>query len=133
MANQDILIVDDDRDLVSVLAEVLNQAGYRVTTSLDGDEAWQKVQKFRPDLAIIDCMMSRLTEGIDLTFRFRQDKRLQDVPIIMLTAINEKLPFKIDRETDEVYLPVDKFIEKPVDPDVLLREIRSLLQARGVK
>ncbi len=131
MADKHILIVDDDRDLVSVLRMTLASAGYRVSWAANGKEALEKAHESLPDLAIIDVIMDTVGEGVQLTHRFRADEKLKDVPIIMLTAVNQRLRLNIGQETDEGYLPVDKFIEKPVDPHVLLREVADLLQGSG--
>ena len=73
--------------------------------------------------------MDTIGEGVRLTHRFRSDEKLKDVPIIMLTGIKQQLRLDIEPQ-DEAgyrYLPVDKFMEKPVDPSTLLREITDLL------
>jgi CheY-like chemotaxis protein len=129
MANEHVLIVDDDKDLVRTLATVLESAGYRISSATDGSEAWEKAQGSPPDLAIIDVIMDTVGEGVRLTHRFRADEKLKDVPIIMLTGIKRKMRMDL-RPLDEEgyrYLPVDKFIEKPVDPKVLLSEVADML------
>ena len=129
MAKQSILIVDDDKDLVAVLTMALESAGYRIISAANGTEAWERAHESRPDLAIIDVIMDTIGEGVRLTHRFRLDEKLKDVPIIMLTGIKQKLRLDIEPQ-DEAgyrYLPVDKFMEKPVDPSTLLREITDLL------
>lgn len=129
MANEHILIVDDDRDLVNTLTTVLESAGYRTSSAADGTEAREKVQQSRPDLAIVDVIMDTVGEGVRLTQWFREDERLKDMPIIMLTGIKQQLHIDIQPYDEEGYqhLPVDKFLEKPVDPNVLLREVGDLL------
>ena len=77
--------------------------------------------------------MDTVGEGVQLTHRFRQDEKLKNMPIIMLTGIKKELSLDI-RPIDEEgyrYLPVDKFLEKPVDPKVLLNEISNLLHTSG--
>ncbi len=128
MADKRILIVDDDPDLVSVLKTAIEPAGYDVVTAKNGTEGWEKAKETSPDLAIVDVMMDTFGEGIKLTHRFRQDQDLKGMPIIMLTAVNQNMDYSIDAETDEGYLPVDKFMEKPVEPSELLSEIAKLLQ-----
>jgi len=128
MADEEILVVDDDEDLAEALSAVLKSAGYSVTWAANGTEAWRKAQDSPPDLALVDVIMDSVSEGVQLTHRFRRDEKLKDVPIIMLTAVNQKLPLHLGQETGEGYLPVDKFLEKPVDPAVLLAEIAALLQ-----
>jgi len=129
MANEHVLIVDDDKDLVETLSTVLESAGYRVRWAANGTEAWARAQESRPDLAIIDVIMDTIGEGVRLTYRFRTDEKLKDVPIIMLTGVKKKLRMDL-RPLDEegyLYLPVDRYIDKPVDPKVLLKEVADLL------
>ena len=129
MANEHILIVDDDKDLVAALTAVLQSAGYRITWAANGAEAWEKAQQSPPDLAIVDVIMDTVAEGVRVTQRFKTDEKLKKVPILMLTAIRQKLGLDIQPQTEEgyLYLPVDKFMEKPVDPKVLLKAVAELL------
>lgn len=127
MANKTILIVDDDQDLVDVLTTVLESAGYRVESAADRSEGWSKAQQSPPDLAVIDVMMGSDVAGFQLTGDFRRDEKLKKVPIIMLTAINQKLPYGFSPDKDEEFIPVDRFLEKPVDPETLLKEVAALL------
>ena len=73
-------------------------------------------------------MLDTVGEGIQLTRQFRRDDGLKDMPMIMLTAVNQKLPLHIGPETEEGYLPVDRFIEKPVAPSELLKQISGLIE-----
>jgi CheY-like chemotaxis protein len=124
-----ILIVDDDPDLVLALKAAIASAGYAVDTAENGTRALEKAAEAKPDLAIVDVMMDTPSEGVHLTHRFRADENLRDVRIIMLTAVNQTIPFRLTRETEEGYLPVDEFMEKPVDPSELLRTIQQLLES----
>lgn len=129
MANERILIVDDDKHLVASLATVLESEGYRISSAANGAEAWERAQESRPDLAIVDVIMDTVGEGVRLTYRFRADETLKDMPIIMLTGVKEKLRMDL-RPWDEegyLYLPVDTYMDKPVDPEVLLEKVAELL------
>lgn len=129
MADEHVLIVDDDEDLVRVLTTVLESAGYQVSSAANGAEAWEKAQESRPDLAIVDVIMDTLAEGVRLTHRFRADEKLKDVPIVMLTGVKQKLRMDL-RPLDEEgyrYLAVDRYLEKPVAPEVLLHTVADLL------
>jgi CheY-like chemotaxis protein len=127
MGSKKILIIEDDADLVAALRTALESVGYTVDWAANGKEARQRVRKARPDLAVIDIMLDTVSEGVQIVQEFRRDKNLKDMPIIMLTAINQKLPFSIGPELEEGYLPVNRFIEKPVDPVQLLKEIAALI------
>ena len=124
-----ILIVDDDPDLVAALKVAIETVGYEVDSAGNSAEALQTAGAAKPDLAILDVMMDTGSEGVHLAHRFRTDEGLKEVPIIMLTAVNQTIPFQIGKEMGEGYLPVDCFMEKPVDPLELIAVIRRLLQA----
>ena len=123
-----ILVVDDDPDFVEYTRIVLESQGYEVQTAATSDVALQMMREDRPDVALLDVMMSYVLDGLNLTRQMRDDPELKDVPIIMISAI-------VSREeagvfpTDE-YLPVDAFLTKPVDPAVLLDQVAKLVQSR---
>ncbi len=127
MARKTVLIVEDDRDLVDTLTTVLESAEYEVVSAANGQTGWQKAQQVNPDLAVVDMMMDTVAEGYDLTRRFRSDENMKNMPIIMVTAINQRFPLDMGQPDDDKYLPVDKFLEKPVDPGSLLQQIAELL------
>jgi len=127
----DILIVDDDRDLVHSIQIVLESKQYSVRTAHNGKEGFKKVEEKLPDLIILDVMMATDTDGFDLAYKLRNQERYQDVPILMLTAFPQKMaetgPEKFQHILGEEW-PVTQFMEKPVDPDVLLQAVAALLQ-----
>ncbi|MFO7644555.1 MAG: response regulator [Desulfosarcina sp.] len=127
----DILIVDDDRDLVHSIQIVLESKQYTVRTAHNGKAGFKKVEEKLPDLIILDVMMATDTDGFDLAYKLRNQERYQDVPILMLTAFPQKMaeigPEKFQHILGEEW-PVTQFMEKPVDPDVLLQAVAALLQ-----
>jgi len=128
MPDRDILVVDDDEDLRETLRVVLESEGYNVRCAGGGAEGWEKAQESPPDLALVDIMMETFGEGVRLTQRFRKNDQLKDVPVIVVSAVNQEIPYHLQEETDEGYLPAQKFMDKPVDPDELLEAIRELLE-----
>jgi len=123
-----ILVVDDDPDFVEYTRIVLESQGYEVQTAATSDVALQMMREDRPDVALLDVMMSYVLDGLNLTRQMRDDPELKDVPIVMISAI-------VSREeagvfpTDE-YLSVDAFLTKPVDPAVLLDQVAKLVHSR---
>ena len=73
-------------------------------------------------------MMDTKGEGVWFSQNLRKDKNLQNIPILMITAVNQESNMHFDLDTDEEYLPVDGFIEKPVEPEDLLKEIVKLIE-----
>jgi two-component system, OmpR family, alkaline phosphatase synthesis response regulator PhoP len=126
----DILIIDDDRDLVQSIRIVLESRGYAVRVAYSGKEGYWKIEEKVPDLILLDVMMTTDTEGFDLAFRLRNQERYRDVPILMLTSFTRKMaeegPEKFQHIMGEEW-PVTRFMEKPVDPDVLLKAVAELI------
>jgi len=130
-----ILLVDDDRDLVEVLRIVLEGQGYRVLANYSAPEALTTIEAERPDLVILDVMMPDATEGFHVVWnlRRRQEAYYQDLPIIMLTAIHGQTTLRFYPDSGDgtyeagEYLPVQGFVDKPVEPDALLEEVARVL------
>jgi DNA-binding response OmpR family regulator len=131
MANEKILIIDDDDDLVHALRLPLEAAGYRVARAAGGNEGLQLVKDFKPDLIILDVMMDTTTEGFHVSLTLRSPepqseyKEFSQVPILMLTSIHATTTLRFGPDKD--YLPVDTFIEKPIEPAELLKKVREYL------
>ncbi len=122
-----ILIVDDDRDVFESMKIVLEAEGYGVEWATNGAEALQKARASRPDLMILDVMMNSDDEGFQVTYAMRQDKDLSGIPIVMVTSVGARTGFSFDKKRDEDFLPVNEFLEKPVDPKVLIDKVRENL------
>jgi len=122
-----ILIVDDDADFRATCRLPLEAAGFEVSEAGDADAGFQKVCAETPDLVILDVLMRNEYEGFDLARRLREELRLSDLPILMLTAVHsvKQPPYRFVQ--DEVYLPVDAFLDKPVPSDLLVRKVREML------
>jgi len=131
MANAErksILIADDDPDIVEAMKTVLEASGFEVRTAPNGQECLRKLREKKPDLVILDVMMTTETEGFHIAYEIRQDPGLKALPILMLTAIEQKSGFKFSPDSDEDYLPVEAFITKPVEPEELVSRINALLR-----
>ncbi|HHE54322.1 MAG TPA: response regulator [Caldithrix abyssi] len=119
-----VLIIDDDIDLVEAMRITLENAGFEVIDAQDGLKGLEKARDEKPDLIILDVMMGTQDEGFHVAYQMRQDAELQGIPIIMLTAVGQETGFKFDKDKDEDFLPVDEFIEKPVDPQKLIEKVK---------
>jgi DNA-binding response OmpR family regulator len=122
-----ILLVDDDDALVSACRTVLESAGYEVRTASSAKEGLAAAKKDPPDLAVLDVMMESSGAGLTLAQKLRADKKLAGVKLLMITAVGEKTGMNLGSSAGDDFLPVDKFLEKPVDPARLLSEVKSLL------
>ncbi len=119
------MLVDDDTDFVSVNKLLLEQEGYNVVTAGNGDECQACLEFHTPDLIILDMMMTREDEGFDVSWDLRNSEYTRHIPILMISAVNEYSHFAY--KPDTTWLPVDAFLEKPVDPKQLLREVSRIL------
>jgi len=122
-----ILIVDDDRDVFESMKIVLEAEGFAVEWATNGAEALEKARASRPDLMILDVMMNSDDEGFQVSYTMRQDRELANIPILMVTSVGARTGFSFDRKKDEDFLPVNEFLEKPVDPKVLVDKVRENL------
>ncbi len=141
MSKPKVLTVDDDRDLVEVLCLVLESGGYDVLAAFDGASGLAKVQAERPDLILLDVMMPTSTEGFHFVWKLRQleGDYFRNVPVVMLTAIHERTDLRFYPESDDgtyragEFLPVQGFLDKPIEPAQLLQRVQSALSASRLK
>ena len=129
MASARILIVDDDPDITEAMRVVLDHRGYQVDSAADSTMALERIKAKRPDLIILDVMMTTPQEGFVLSRELKRDPATQTIPILMLTAVKDKTGIDFRPEAgDESWLPVEAFLDKPVKPDVLVQKVESLLR-----
>lgn len=124
-----ILIIDDDPDVVMAIRMPLNSAGYEVQDAHSQESGFVAVEDFKPDLIILDVMMDTHTAGFQLAQKLHgpaAKEEHKNIPIIMVTAVHQTTPLRFGPDDD--YLPVDGFIDKPIDPKALLGEIEKLLK-----
>ncbi len=114
-----ILIVDDDDSIRSLLHQELGDQGYMIEEAKNGKEALACVRKQRPDLIILDIMMPEMN-GFDVAAVLKNDPQTMDIPIIVLSIVQDKARgFRIG---------VDRYLTKPIDTNLLFAEIGSLLE-----
>lgn len=128
MENAKILVVDDDPDIRDSLQSILESQQYTVVTAADRTEGMKRVNTEKPDLVILDVMMSTWQDGFEMARELKKDPHFKNMPILMLTGVKDKtgIDFK-STAGDPAWCPVDGFLEKPVGPDVLLPEVAKLL------
>ncbi len=122
-----ILIIDDDIDLVEAMRMTLEDAGFEVIDAQDGEKGLGKVQNENPDLVILDVMMGTQDEGFHVAYQIKNSDETADLPIIMLSAVGQETGFSFNKEKDEDFLPVNEFIEKPVNPQALIEIVKNNL------
>ena len=130
-----IMIIDDDVELSGNLSVLLQSAGHTVTTFGNVDGAVDKLRDGKPDLLILDVMFpENPVAGFDLARKIRHVRALEALPIIMLTGVNQYFPMDFSKgDIDPDWMPVQDFIEKPVESKKLLRKIAKLLDTNKKK
>jgi DNA-binding response OmpR family regulator len=131
-----ILIVEDDSDLVAAMKIMLEARGFKVNTAYDPDEGFEKLSVEKPNLIILDVMFGSKGEskGFDFAQKLRYDKKNADIPVLMLSAINSEKPFfNFSADSDGEFLPVDSFIDKPVQSEDLFLKVEELLKQKTSK
>lgn len=123
MAN--VLVVDDDPDFVEVVRTVLTKSGHTVTTASNGEQALKQVQAKRPDVILLDVMMSYVIEGFTVARQLRSDAKTQHIPILIVSSLtgvqaSDILP-------GQGHAAIDGWLSKPIKPAVLLEKIDAAL------
>lgn len=121
-----ILVVDDDPDFVEVTRMILTSNGYEVISAYNSQEALQRMHEDKPDLILLDIMMTHILDGLTVTREMMSDPELERVPVIVVSAITSS-PHIGKFPTDE-YLPVEDWISKPVQPEELLKKVKLYLR-----
>jgi CheY-like chemotaxis protein len=129
LKNKKILLVDDDADFTEMNRAVLENHGYTVFAAYNGEEGVKMTREVRPDLIVMDVMMGKLTDGFFATYDIRKNPEIKDTPIIMVSAVNETVPYRF--EPDAQYLPVNRFVDKPIKPEQLLKLVEEMLAEKG--
>ena len=128
MESAKILVVDDDQDIRDSMQAILESKQYSVVTAASKSEGMEKAKTEKPDMFILDVMMDTWQDGFDMARELKQDPEFKDIPILMSTGVKEKtgVDFK-SSAGDADWLPVDGFLEKPIQPDLMLAEVEKLL------
>ena len=116
-----ILVVDDESRMVRFVRMNLELEGYRVVEASNGLEALEKVRDELPDLVVLDVMMPEMN-GFDVAAVLKNDPLTAEIPIVILSIVQ-------DRERG-VRLGVDRYLTKPIDTDLLFREVGTLLDQK---
>lgn len=123
-----ILIVDDDPDFVSIVRSILQSEGYGISVASNGDQALKVMKKEKPDLVLLDIMMSYVLDGVDVSHKIAEDPELQGTPVLLVTSLTVTPEAGLFPTNEAV--PVDGWITKPVNPAALKERVAALL-ARG--
>ncbi len=135
MASGRILVVEDHDDIRKLIRLNLERAGYEVCDANSKESGLAVAQEQKPDLIVLDVMMPKGTEGFQFVWELRNtlEAPLKDVPIIMMTGIHEQTELRFYPESKDgtytagEFLPVQEFLDKPVDVHKLLEAVKRQL------
>jgi DNA-binding response OmpR family regulator len=126
-----ILCVDDELDMRIFISTVLKTQGYEAVAARNAVEGMQKAREVEPDLIIMDVMMPQ-AGGVTLFQEVKKDERLKHVPVIMLTGVSQKAFVHhlkmLNIRIDDSLPPPDAYMEKPLNPEILVATIERLLR-----
>jgi CheY-like chemotaxis protein len=135
MDSKNVLLVDDDEDLIDIYRAALEKAGFAVSAAANSAEAMSIATTKKIDVAVLDVMMDTPTEGFVLARQMRQNEETKRIPLLMLTSVNTQneaigsfVRFT-DRDRDKDWLPVDRFMDKPIKAEELVSIVRTLAGA----
>jgi CheY-like chemotaxis protein len=125
-----VYLVDDDVDLVESLSTSLKAFGYTVEFQNDDDNLVDNIRQFNPSAIVLDVMFpGDDSAGFKMARTIRHHDDIKNIPIVMLTAVNEKGEYPgtfSNDDIDDMYMPVTAFLDKPVDPKNLKAKIEEL-------
>jgi two-component system cell cycle response regulator len=122
-----ILIADDNPQILELIEAYLEPLGAHVLTSSDGQATLATIERERPDIVLLDVMMPKRS-GFEVCRSIKDDRRLRDIPVILITALNEFGDMERARECG-----ADDFLSKPVNKLELIDRVRGLLEIRNLK
>ena len=127
-----ILVVDDDPDILEAINLILEAHGYQVVIARDGIDGLNKLKEEKPDLMILDLLMPRL-DGFGMCKELKDPRwaKYAHIPIIILSSVRQDASKRRYELETGVQLDVDDYVEKPIEPAVLLERIEKVLKKIG--
>jgi CheY-like chemotaxis protein len=123
-----VLVIDDDNDFVESVVNLLEARGYTVTSASNGKEGVEKAKAKKPDLILLDVMMTTKDEGFNVARELQSIEGVKGTPVIMVTGVRKEMNLPFGFEPDETWLPVKQILEKPVKPESLLNAMAEALK-----
>ena len=127
-----IMVVDDDPDMRDALQMILESAGYTVVMAEDGERCLAKLKEEQPDLLILDLLMPKM-DGFEVckTLKDPRYAKCGNMPIIILSSIQEGVSQRRYELETGVQLDVDDYVEKPIESSVLLERVGKIMSRIG--
>lgn len=128
-----VLLVDDDPDFVESNRDLLEAYGYEVHAARNGEDGLRMARELRPDIMILDVMMTSDTEGFEVARRIPEAPELKQMGVLLVTGVANALGLPRVPQPDETWLPVDRVLEKPIDPGRLIAEVERVLDEKRTR
>ena len=127
--NAKILVVDDDPDIRTVLTALLESRGYQIVTASNGQEGLDALKAEKPNMMILDLLMSEM-DGFTVMQKLKDPRwaKYAHIPIMVLTSVREDASRRRYELETGVSMDVDDYIEKPINPPVVLERVERLLK-----
>jgi len=122
-----ILVVDDEPDMVEMIKAALEGAAHQVIVAGHGQEGIEKAKSEKPDAIILDVMMP-VKDGFTACKELKEDPSCKDIPVIILTGVSEHFADSRYAKSMGLELDAEDYIDKPIDPKVLLARLQKLLK-----
>ena len=125
-----ILVADDDPDVIEAISTVLESRPYNVATARDGQQCLDIIRKRSPDLLLLDLLMPKM-DGFAVIRELQSDPANAKIPILVLTTVVEdasRRRYELETGRD---MPVRAYLQKPIAPEQLLREVETTLEMIG--
>ena len=129
MSQKKILIIDDDPSFLEICSAILIESDYQVDTANNTEEGLKKILSQWPDLLLLDIMMATMDEGLNFASALKQRGDLYRLPIMIVSArpdVEKGYKRTVDQDMD--WISADAFMEKPINPQDLLHNVRLLIE-----
>jgi len=129
MKTNNILIIDDDRDLTKSLKAILEEHNYQVNTANDAETGLEMFQSHKPDILLLDVMMASDLEGHKFAHTIKSDQANTNLPILVITGMMDTMGVNIrDAFEDIENLPNVHLLDKPFESEELLSKLQQLIE-----
>jgi two-component system alkaline phosphatase synthesis response regulator PhoP len=127
-----VLVIDDDPNVLRTTELALQYRGFEVITASNPQDGMQRLEEGRPDAVVLDVMMPSGIEGFQWLWKLRKhaDESLREVPVIVVSGVHDTTEMRFHAgDSDETgdYLPAQAFLDKPVNPGLLIEKLKGLL------
>jgi len=126
-----ILVVDDDPDMRLAIGSVLKSRSYEIVEARDGEEALARLKEEQPDLMLLDLLLPKM-DGFAVVKEIKNtEQRYPSVPILIISSVREEASHRRYELEVGHKLNIDEYIEKPIEPFILLERVERLLSKGG--